>query len=111
MNKAIALVLLALLFITPMILAQEVVLTPEQEEAKQKLENAIWVIYDIFKYVATAAGALMIAFAGLKFMSSGDDPMARNQAKNWITYIVIGLILIWLAPVIAKALVFTWKKQ
>lgn len=107
MNKKIGIVLLVLMLALPAVLAQDVELTAEQQEAKEKLENAVWVIYDIFKYVATAAGALLIAFSGLKFMSSGNDPMQRNQAKTWITYIIIGLILIWLAPVIAQALVFT----
>ena len=107
MNKKIGIVLLVLMLALPVVLAQDVELTAEQQEAKEKLENAVWVIYDIFKYVATAAGALLIAFSGLKFMSSGNDPMQRNQAKTWITYIIVGLILIWLAPVIAQALVFT----
>ena len=107
MNKKLAVVFLALMFLAPMVLSQDVTLTPEQQEAKDQLENAVWVIYDIFKYVATAVGALLIAFAGLKFMGAGNDPMQRNQAKTWITYIVVGLVLIWLAPVIAQALVFT----
>lgn len=104
--KAKVLLLVMVLLMASTVFAQAD-LTPEQQEAMGEVESAIWSMYAMFRLIATAIGALMLAFTGMKFMTSGNDPMARNEAKNMATYVVIGLVLIWLAEPIARALVFT----
>jgi len=58
----------------------------------------VWTVYSFVKYIATAIAAIFMVFAGLKFMTSGNDVMQRENAKNMIGYVVMGLIVIWAAP-------------
>jgi hypothetical protein len=38
-------------------------------------------------------------------MTSGADPRKRDQSKNIAMYVVIGLIVIWAAPMIINLMV------
>ena len=40
---------------------------------------------------------LVVIFAGLKWVGSGEDPDARNQAKSMIIHAIIGLVIIIIA--------------
>lgn len=69
----------------------------------------------VFRNVVTVATALaglavflMLISGGFKFLTSGGDPKAQEQAKNTMTYAVLGLVLIIAAYLILKFLsVFT----
>ncbi|GAJ16254.1 unnamed protein product [marine sediment metagenome] len=104
--KKLLLLVLVLSLILPIGFAEDVELTEGQEAGMAKIKTSILQIYEMVKWVATAIGALMLAFVGMKFMTSGNDPHARNEAKTMATYIVIGLIVIWLAGPVAETLVF-----
>jgi len=58
----------------------------------------VWKVYNFVKYIATAIAALFLVFAGIMYMTSGSDPMKRDNAKHTIGYVVLGLIIIWAAP-------------
>lgn len=109
MKKLLVAVLVLTLFLVP-VFAQEssedTNLTSTQKEGMEKIKTSILQIYEMVKWIATAVGALMLAFTGMKFMTSGNDPNARNEAKTMATYIIIGLVIIWLAGPIAQTLVF-----
>ena len=62
-------------------------------------------IYDFVKYAATAIATLFMVFAGITYMTSSSDPGKKENAKNMIAYIIIGLIIIWAAPMIVNYLV------
>ena len=62
-------------------------------------------IYNFVKYTATVLAVLFLIFAGVTFIMSGNDQAKREQAKMMATYIVIGLIVIWVAPLIVGYLV------
>ena len=62
-------------------------------------------IYSFVKYTATVLAVLFLIFAGVTFIMSGNDQAKREQAKMMATYIVIGLIVIWVAPLIVGYLV------
>ena len=49
-----------------------------------------------------AIAAIFLVFAGIKFMTSGNDMMQRDNAKSMIGYVVIGLIVIWAAPFVVQ---------
>lgn len=57
-------------------------------------------IYNFIKYAATVLAVLFLIFAGVTFITSGGDQAKREQAKAMATYIVVGLIVIWIAPLI-----------
>jgi len=62
-------------------------------------------IYNLVKYFASAIAVLVLLFAGITYIMSGDDPAKREQAKNMAMYVVIGLIVIWLAPLIVNFII------
>jgi len=55
-------------------------------------------IYNLVKYAATIIAGLVMLFAGITYISSGSDPGKREKAKNMVTYVIIGLVVIWAAP-------------
>ena len=67
-------------------------------------------IYNFVKYAATVLAVVFLVFAGVTFIMSGSDQAKREQAKMMATYIVIGLIVIWVAPMIVGYLV-GWNPQ
>jgi type IV secretory pathway VirB2 component (pilin) len=62
-------------------------------------------IYNLVKYVATALAVVVLLFAGIIYITSGSDPAKREQAKNMAMYVVIGLIVIWAAPLVVNFIV------
>lgn len=62
----------------------------------------VWKIYSFVKYIATAIAAVVLVIAGIGFMTSGNDMMRRENSKNTIGYVVVGLIIIWAAPFIIQ---------
>ncbi len=61
-------------------------------------------IYSFIKYTATVLAVLFLVFAGLSFVINSNDPGKREQAKTMGAYIIIGLIVIWVAPLIVEFL-------
>jgi len=62
-------------------------------------------IYNFVKYAATTIAVLVLLFAGLNYITSGSNPRTREDAKNMGMYVVIGLIVIWVAPLIVSLIV------
>jgi len=61
-------------------------------------------IYSFIKYAATVLAVLFLVFAGVTFIVSSNDPSRREQAKTMAAYIIIGLIVIWVAPLVVEFL-------
>ena len=62
-------------------------------------------VYNLVKYFASAIAVVVLLFAGITYITSGNDPAKREQAKSMAMYVVIGLIVIWLAPLIVNFIV------
>ena len=62
-------------------------------------------IYNLIKYVATAIAVIVLTIAGIFYMTGGDDPKKRDTAKNMATYVIIGLFVIWAAPLVVNFIV------
>lgn len=75
------------------------------EAVFDEILEPIMKIYNFIKYIATAVAAIILVGAGIVFMTSGSDPRKRDSAKNMIMYVIAGLILIWIAPLIVNFLV------
>lgn len=100
------LVLLVVLLALPVVYAIDLnqeVSAADQASFDQMLQPVIK-IYNLVKYVASFIAALCLLFAGITYMTSGDDPKKRDQAKNMASYVIIGLIIIWAAPLIVNFL-------
>ena len=80
-------------------------ISAEDEASFDEILEPVMDVYNFVKYVATAIAALVLVGAGIVFMLSGSDPVKRDQAKNMIMYVIFGLIIIWIAPLIVEFLV------
>ncbi len=64
----------------------------------EEILKPLQTIYDLVKYTATVIAGLIMLFAGLTYMTSGSDLGKRENAKNMVMYVIIGLMVIWAAP-------------
>lgn len=78
---------------------------PEDQETFDQILEPVMKVYNFVKYAATVVAVIFLVFAGVTFIMSGSDQAKRNQAKMMGTYIVIGLIVIWVAPLVVQYLV------
>lgn len=62
-------------------------------------------IYNLVKYAATVLAVVTLLFAGITYMTAGADPGKREKAKNMAMYVIIGLIVIWAAPLVVNFIV------
>lgn len=62
-------------------------------------------IYNFVKYAATVLAVLFIVFAGVSFIVNAKDQAKREQAKTMAIYVIIGLIIIWVAPLVVQFMV------
>ena len=62
-------------------------------------------IYNLVKYSATVLAVVVLLFAGVTYMTAGADPSKREKAKNMAMYVIIGLVVIWVAPLIVEFIV------
>ena len=61
-------------------------------------------LYGIIQVLGTIAGVLIAAYGGF-VLASSNDIAERNTAKGLLGGVVIGLIIIWVAPLLVKSLV------
>src|SRR3989338_7969787 len=105
MNKKLFFVMgiLVLLFL-PFVFAENADLNPPLDPAdKAKFDtilSPVMKIYNFVKYISSIVAAIALLWAGITYMMSGGDPKKRENAKNIATYVVIGLVIIWAAPMI-----------
>jgi succinate dehydrogenase/fumarate reductase cytochrome b subunit len=62
-------------------------------------------IYNLAKYTATVIAVVVLLFAGITYILSEGDPAKREKAKSMAMYVVIGLVVIWAAPLIVDFIV------
>jgi len=77
-------------------------ISDEDRETFDQILEPVMKIYNFIKYSATVLAVLFLVFAGLTFIASGGDQAKREQAKTMGMYIVIGLVIIWVAPLIVS---------
>jgi len=106
MNKLVA-ILCGLLLVLPGVLAADFDddISPEDKETFDQILEPVMKIYNFIKYAATVLAVVFLVFAGVSFILSGGDTGKRESAKMMATYIIIGLIIIWVAPLIVQYLV------
>ena len=62
-------------------------------------------IYNFVKYTATVIAVVVLLFAGVTYITSAGDPAHREKAKNMAMYVIIGLVVIWAAPLVVNFIV------
>ncbi|VVB76117.1 TrbC/VIRB2 family protein [uncultured archaeon] len=61
-------------------------------------------IYDLIKGIVSIVGIIAITIAGAMYMMSGSNIQSRENAKNMVSYALVGLVLVWVAPLIVSFL-------
>ena len=77
------------------LVSADLVIPPDQPICK---------LYGMIQLFATIGGILAAAYAGFTLATS-HDMNERNNAKLLLGGVVIGLIIVWLAPLVVKNLV------
>lgn len=80
-------------------------ISPEDQAQFDHMLEPVMKIYNLVKYAATVLAVIVLLFAGITYMTSGSDPGKREKAKNMAMYVVIGLIVIWAAPLIVQFII------
>ena len=62
-------------------------------------------VYNFVKYAATVLAVLYLLFAAVTFIINANDQAKRDSAKTMSMYVIGGLILIWVAPLIVQFMV------
>jgi hypothetical protein len=106
MKKLLAIVFL-LLLVLPVVMAVDFdeEISEEDQETFDGILAPVMKIYNFVKYSATVIAVLFLVFAGVTFVTSGNDQAKREQAKNMAMYVVIGLVIIWVAPLVVQFMV------
>ena len=101
-----------LLFFTVLISMQFVIgadfdqpISAEDQATFDQILEPVMKIYNLVKYSATVLAVIVLLFAGVNYLTSGGNPAKREQAKGMITYVIIGLIVIWIAPLVVNFIV------
>ena len=80
-------------------------ITPEQQAIFDEILEPVMKIYNLVKYTATGIAALVLLLAGVNYMMGGSDPKKRDNAKAMAMYVLIGLVIIWAAPLVVQFIV------
>ncbi len=66
----------------------------------------------ILEAIAPAVAVLVIAYGGIKYLTSGDDPTARAGARTTLVSAIVGLVIIMIAiPAVNLVLVSSMRFQ
>ena len=77
-------------------------LTPEEEAQFDDILAPVMKVYSFIKYSASIVGVLMLVFSGVTFITAGGEMGKKEKAKSMAVGVVIGLIVIWVAPLVVK---------
>ena len=61
-------------------------------------------IADLAKGIVSVLGVIAITVSGALYMFSGNNIVARENAKSMVSYAVAGLVLVWVAPFLVSYL-------
>ena len=95
--------IIAMQFVSAVDFDQDI--SEEDKETFDEILEPVMKVYNLIKYSATVIAVLVLLFAGLSYMTSGSNPGKREKAKNMVMYVVIGLMVIWVAPLIVNFIV------
>ncbi|MFA7707992.1 MAG: pilin [Candidatus Pacearchaeota archaeon] len=104
----IGLVVFAMIFVViPLVSAVDFNqdISDSDKQTFDQILEPVMKIYNLVKYAATVLAVVVLLFSGITYMTAGSNPGKREQAKNMAMYVIIGLIIIWAAPLIVNFIV------
>jgi type IV secretory pathway VirB2 component (pilin) len=99
--------IISLLFVMPIVIAVDFNQAPSDADKAtfDQILQPVMKIYNLVKYIASAIAAIALLAAGITYMISGSDPKKRDNAKGMAMYVIIGLVIIWAAPLVVNLIV------
>lgn len=88
------------ILITMLLLAGQIVLAASVADITEPITK----IYDLIKSIVSIVGIIALTVAGAMYMFSGSNIQNRENAKSMVSYAVIGLVLVWVAPLMVSYL-------
>ena len=61
---------------------------------QQSIADSLCQVVNLVKYVAGAIAILALTMLGVQFMTVGSNPMAREDIKTKMVYVVAGMLVI-----------------
>jgi type IV secretory pathway VirB2 component (pilin) len=95
LDKKLVIVLVVLLALVPLVFAQADI---------DAITAPLTRIYDLLKSVVSVIAVIAITVAGARFMFSGDNIQQREASKAMVGYCVMGLVVVWVAPLMVNYL-------
>jgi uncharacterized membrane protein len=77
-------------------------LSADDKASFDEILKPVMKVYNLLKYVASAIAILVLLLSGVNYMISGSDPQKRESAKYMAMYVIVGLIIIWAAPLVVN---------
>ena len=96
---------LLLLGAFPLVSADVYEVTEDDEEVFDNILEPVGKIYGLVQYGASLVALLFLTYAGISYMSAGNDSKKRDNAKSTAAYVIIGLVVIWASPFLVNYLV------
>ena len=104
--KARLFLLLLGFLLMPLVSAQFNETISEEDKATfDQILDPVLKIYNLVKYAATFIAIIVLLLAGVNYIMSGSDPKKREGAKSMVMYVLIGLAIIWAAPLVVQFIV------
>lgn len=99
--------LVLLLMLLPTVFAIDFDSEPSEEDKAtfDAILEPVLKVYNLVKYIATSIAVVVLLFAGVTFITSGNDPKNRETAKSMGMSVIIGLVVIWAAPLVVNFIV------
>jgi hypothetical protein len=90
------------LVVMPLVSAQS---TPTNSTvvAQQLISGTVCNVVDLVKYVAGAIAVLALAILGVQFMTVGSNPAAREDLKNKMAFVGVGMLIIIASSYLVQA--------
>src|SRR3989338_774065 len=105
LNLLTLILFMSTIFLIPAVYAEidfDGEISGEEQAQFDEILSPVMKIYNFVKYAATVAGVLMLVFAGISFVTSVGEQLKKEKAKNTAAGVIIGLIVIWVAPLIVQ---------
>lgn len=105
--QLLAVFILTLLLLPPVLAAVDFNAEPNAEDQAtfDQILTPVMKIYNLVKYIATAIAGVVLLLAGINYMFSGSDIRKRENSKSMAMYVIIGLLIIWAAPLVVQFIV------
>lgn len=101
--------ILAVILTTPFVAAADMNATITAQEKAQfdKILEPVMKIYHLLLYLVSAVAIIYAVYIGIQFMLSGSDAKKRDEAKHSLTYVCVGLLVVWAAPYVVQLLIIS----